>query len=81
LILADCREFRITRHRLGRGESLAFGAGEQARILSVVSGTVSSDGTTLGMGDNVLLPQAGSFTFVAGPEATVLMTDNFSSLD
>jgi mannose-6-phosphate isomerase len=80
-ILAECREFRIRRHRLRGGENLAFGAGEQARILSVVSGTVTFDGAILGLGDNVLLPQAGAFTFKSGPEAIVLVTDNFSSLD
>lgn len=80
-ILAECREFRITRHRLTGGESLACGAGEQARILSVVSGTVTSEGTILDLGDNVLLPYAGAFTFVGGQDAVVLVTDNFSSLD
>ena len=80
-ILAECHEFRITRHRLAVGESLAFGAGEQARILSVVSGTVTSNGTTLGTGDNALLSFAGRFTFAAGEDSVILVTDNFSSLD
>jgi mannose-6-phosphate isomerase len=80
-VLAECHEFRITRHQLGDGESLAFGPGEQARILSVVSGTGKADGTTLGPGDNALLPYAGSFAFLAGNDAVVLVTDNFSSLD
>ena len=80
-VLAECREFRITRHRLAGGESLAFGAGEQARILSVVSGRLTADGPTLGLGDNVLLPYAGAYHFVAGQDAVVLVTDNFSSLD
>jgi len=80
-VLADCREFRITRHRLGRGESLAFAAGEEARILSVAEGAVTTDGQPLGLGANALLPQAGAFTFVAPEGATVLVTDRFSGLD
>jgi mannose-6-phosphate isomerase len=80
-ILADCHEFRITRHRLAEGETIAFEAGQQARILSVVSGTMTSEGVSLGAGDNVLLPYAGAFTFGAGKDAVILVTDNFSSLD
>jgi len=79
--LAECREFRIIRHRLVDGESLHFGAGEQARILSVVEGKVTSGALDLSLGDNVLLPQEGAFTFVARQDAVVLVTENFSSLD
>jgi len=80
-VLAECREFRITRHRLTGGEKLAFAAGEQARIISVVSGKLMVDETSLGAGDNALIPYAGAFNFSAGPETVVLVTDNFSSLD
>jgi len=80
-VLADCREFRITRHRLARGERLAFAAGEQARILSVVEGNLATDGVTLRVGDNVLLPYAGAYEFTAGQEAVVLVTDKFGSLE
>jgi len=79
--LAECREFRIIRHRLVDGESLHFGAGEQARILSVVEGRVTSGALNLSLGDNALLPQEGAFTFVARQDAVVLVTENFSSLD
>ncbi|MBC8035942.1 MAG: mannose-6-phosphate isomerase, partial [Rhizobiales bacterium] len=80
-VLAECREFRITRHRMAGGEDIAFGAGEQARIVSVVSGSLAVDGTSLGAGDNALLPYGGAFALAAGQEAVVLVTDNFSSLD
>jgi len=80
-VLAECREFRITRHRLSRDERLAFTAGEQARILSVVEGTLTADDTTLRAGDNLLLPFAGAFAFSAGEEAVVLVTDKFGSLE
>jgi mannose-6-phosphate isomerase len=80
-VLAECREFRITRHRLARGERLAFAAGEQARILSVVEGNLATDGVTLRVGDNVLLPYAGAYEFTAGQEAVALVTDKFGSLE
>jgi mannose-6-phosphate isomerase len=80
-VLAECREFRITRHRLIPGERLAFGAGEQARILSMVEGTLAADGATLRGGDNVLLPYAGTYDFTAGQETVVLVTDKFGSLE
>jgi mannose-6-phosphate isomerase len=80
-VLADCPEFRITRHRLTRDERLAFAAGEQARILSVVEGTLTADETTLRVGDNVLLPFAGTCAFTAGEETVVLVTDKFGSLE
>jgi len=79
--LADCPEFRITRQQLAREERLAFQAGNQARILSIVTGKLSTDGDDLATGDNALLPYAGSFAFVAEEDSIVLVTDNFSSLD
>ncbi len=80
-VLAECREFRITRHRLLPGERLAFAAGDQARILSVVEGSLSAAGASLRVGGNVLLPYAGAFEFTAGEEAVVLVTDKFGSLE
>jgi mannose-6-phosphate isomerase len=80
-ILAECREFRITRHRLTRGERLAFAAGDQARILSLVEGVLSTDGSTLRRGDNVLLPYAGAFDFSVEQDGIVLVTDKFGSLE
>lgn len=81
VVLAECREFRITRHRLAQGESLAFQAGEQARILSVVGGRLTVGDTNVALGDNALLPFAGQFVFTATEEAQVLVTDGFSSLE
>lgn len=81
LVLAECREFRISRHRLAVGETMSFEAGQQPRILSVVAGRVLLDGETFGLGDNVLLPYAGSYRLVAQADATVLVTDGFSSLE
>lgn len=80
-VLAECREFRITRHRLARGEGLTFNAGEQARIFSVVGGRLTAGKASLTLGDNALLPFAGKFGFIAVEDAQVLVTDGFSSLE
>lgn len=80
-VLAECREFRITRHRLAKGATLAFKAGEQARILSVVEGQLTdADGGVVGRGVNAVLPYAGTFSFTATAEAVVLVTDGFSTV-
>lgn len=80
-LLAECGEFRITRHSLARGEKLTFTAGESARILSVVVGQVTVGDVALALGDNVLLPFGGEFVFAASQDAQVLVTDGFSSLE
>jgi mannose-6-phosphate isomerase len=77
-LLAGCPEFRITRHRLAPGQHLAFKAGEQPRILSVVEGLLRAAGRPIQAGDNVLLPWAGDFDFTAEGNAVVLVTDNFA---
>jgi len=80
-LLADCREFRISRHQLAKGEKLGFPAGVEARLLAVTAGRIAGAGHELELGDNVLLPFAGSFDFTALSESTVLVTDHFSSLE
>jgi mannose-6-phosphate isomerase len=88
-VIADCAEFRIRRVVLGAGERLHLRAGEQPRILSVVSGGVRAmteanggsrapGGQRLGPGDNVLLPYVGAFTFCAETTAIMLLTENFA---
>jgi mannose-6-phosphate isomerase len=79
-VLADCREFRITQHRLATGGRLDFKAREQARILSVVTGALSAaDGTIVARGANAVLPYAGEFSFTAKADSVVLVTDGFSA--
>lgn len=80
-ILADCAEFRISRHHLSPGENLTFQAREQARLISVVDGSLEIDGEILALGDNGLVPWNQSAVFMATKPAVVLVTDNFSSLD
>jgi mannose-6-phosphate isomerase len=78
-VIADAREFRIRRVPLVAGEALPISAGEQARILSVVSGRVriGAGGESLVRGDNVVLPYSGSFVFEAVEPALLLITENF----
>jgi mannose-6-phosphate isomerase len=78
-VLAQCREFTIRRDELRAGARLAFAAGQQARILSVVGGELQAGATRLKTGDNILLPYAGGFEFVANSDAAVLVTENFST--
>ena len=80
-VIADSSEFRISRLPLAEGASVAYAAGEQPRLLSVVSGEITVRGdaeTVLRKGDNALLPYAGTFDVVAsGGDALVLVTENF----
>lgn len=87
--IADCAEFSIRRVVLGAGERLHLRAGEQPRLLSVVSGTVRAGaengtgsrpafGQKLARGENVLLPYAGAFTFSAETTTILLLTENFA---
>jgi mannose-6-phosphate isomerase len=88
-VIADCAEFRIRRVVLGPGERFAVEAGEQPRLLSVVSGRIRGGpegvshskapfGQVLARGDNALLPYAGAFTFAAESTAILLVTENFT---
>jgi len=79
-VLADCAEFRIRRRPLARGAQLTFGAGEQPRLLHVVTGVVraAAGGTELRRGDNALLPFAGTVALTAVEASLVLVTDGFS---
>lgn len=80
-VLVRSREFTLRRERLKAGGQLAFAAGEQARVLSVVEGTLVDEknpGQSVGFGDNVLLPYGGSFSFVAKEATIALVTEDFS---
>jgi mannose-6-phosphate isomerase len=80
-VLADCQEFRISRRHLATGEKLAFRAGEEARLVAVTAGRIRSEGREQEVGDTVLLPFAASVEWIALTEATVLVTDHFSTLE
>ena len=88
-VIADCAEFRLRRVVLGAGERVHLRSGEQARIVSVVSGRVRAHGETggsrspsgqvLARGDNVLAPYGGAFTFTAETTSILLVTEDFSA--
>jgi mannose-6-phosphate isomerase len=89
-VIADCEEFTIRRVVLGAGERLSIGAGEQPRLVSLVSGALRCGttengsasrapfGQALSPGENVLLPFAGAFTFTAASTSILLVTENFA---
>lgn len=80
-VIADCDEFRIRRVVLDAGETLRFAAGEQVRIVSVVTGELTGPAKTGGgvaRGENAILPCAGEFAFKAAAPSIVLVTDNFT---
>ncbi len=78
-VIADCPEFRIRRVVLDAGETLHVAPGEQARILSVVTGELHGPAQeVLVRGENAVLPYAGEFTFRAAASSLVLVTENFS---
>lgn len=87
-IIASCAEFRIRRAVLGAGERLHLRAGEQPRLISVVSGRVrataegtgtrSPFGLKLNRGDNALVPYAGAHTLAAETTTILLITENFT---
>lgn len=82
-VIAEAAEFRIRRVPLAAGERLHLAAGEEPRLVSVVSGDVVVEGdsvdagSSLRRGDNVLAPYSGTFTFRASGPAVVLVTDHF----
>ena len=86
-VIADCAESRIRRCILAAGERMSLPGGEQPRLLSVVSGTLRASpegsgtrspfGQKLGRGDNILVPFAGGFSFVADTTTILLLTEDF----
>jgi mannose-6-phosphate isomerase len=81
--IASCDEFTIRRVVLGRGESLAFAAREQPRIVSVAAGGVvqsssASPARPLGLGDSALLPWSADLEFTAPEPSIVLITEDFA---
>lgn len=80
-VLADCDEFRLRRLEVCAGETLAFGSGEEPRILSLAEGTLQeADGTRVTRGDNLILPYAGSSSWQATEDSVVLVTDRFNRI-
>ncbi len=80
-VLADSPSFRLRRVPLATGQTLAFAAGGQPRILSVVEGALATDDPVhpkLERGANALIPFATSVRLRAQVASVVLVTENFS---
>lgn len=76
--VASCEAFRIRKIILKPGESQTFSKKEEPRILSMISGALtSSQGKALTAGDNVLLPYTSDHSFTATEESVFLVTDRF----
>jgi mannose-6-phosphate isomerase len=77
-VIAECEEFRVTRHGLAAGGTLATPVGEP-RIVSVVEGELhSTEGTKLPRGENALVPYGTAQCFRTPAGAVVLVTDGFA---
>lgn len=83
--LAACPEFRLREWHFAAGDRWQFAAGEEPRILSVVSGgceVLSGAGGgapgRLRAGDNVLQPFAAQVAARAEVDTVLLVTDQFS---
>lgn len=79
-VIAEAAEFRIRRVPLAPGDRFSVKAGEEPRILSVVTGSLRETGTKeiLTRGDNVILPYMGAFDFCVERVAMLLITEKFS---
>jgi mannose-6-phosphate isomerase len=78
-LLADCREFRIRKFDLERGETLHLPAHKSACLLHVVEGTLAEkeSGLHLKKGGNYLQPYITSVHLTAATPVTLLVTDHF----
>lgn len=76
-VIAECAEFRITRHELPQGAMLLSPAGEP-RIISVVEGSLAEGAEELHKGDNALALCATDCRMTATAAAVVLVTDRFT---
>lgn len=80
-LLAECPEFTLRQYRLARGRQISFAAGEQPRLLHVVSGrpVIRSAGGELqaAAGDNFLLPFEAEAEVTAAEEGRLLVTEDF----
>lgn len=78
--LVSSEIFDLYKLDLQAGETLHFAAGQQPRLLSLTAGSLKeiNDNALIATSENVLLPHAESFSFVAQEAATALVTENFA---
>ena len=75
-LLADSDVFRLRRVTLKADGKLSLQAGD-AKIISVVSGCLSTAEELLNQGDNALLSASADYDFIATEDAVLLITDQF----
>ena len=76
-ILADCEEFRIRRIRLGPRECISFQAGQEPRLIHLVSGEAKAAEVSLGKGETALVPFNEDIDVEATETTILLVTDGF----
>lgn len=78
-VLAESPEFRLRKLRLQESESVRIPAGEEPRIVSVVSGQLElPEEDPLPPSSNVLIPYANAVEFTATEASEILITDRFA---
>lgn len=77
--IADCKEFRIRQLNLAPGQTLEFQAGDQPRILSLVSGRLQEacGNEVIANSESVLIPFCAEVSLIAKEATTALITENF----
>ncbi|MDR1817970.1 MAG: class I mannose-6-phosphate isomerase [Puniceicoccales bacterium] len=81
LLITDSAGFRTRAFALAAGDALPPHAAETPAVVGVVAGELAerADGSVLRAGDNVILPAAERFDFVATRPTRVLLTDEFAA--
>jgi len=79
-VLAKSREFTLRRVPVAAGGTIELRAGEQCRLVHVISGSLrfGDTGIVAGRGDNLLMPYETAGVFHATEESLVLITEDFS---
>lgn len=78
-LLAEAEEFRLRQEDLDPDTTIDLSAGNGARIINVVQGTIRvNNGQALPYGTTLLLPHAGDFHLSSEIKARILITDQFA---
>lgn len=79
--LAESAVFNLEKRDIAAGESIKFNAGEEPRLLGIVSGRLvdSADGSAIEKAANVLLPYSTDFNLTAETDTVVVITSGFSA--
>jgi len=78
--LTACEEFRIRRFRLASRDRISFPAGQEPRLIHLVSGEAKSGEVILSKGETALVPFAADVEIEAVEAIVLLVTDGFLPL-